>query len=90
MQYILKELSDQGMRRELQRRDKYNTKITDISDIFTMYRDTVGDLLRQYIIDIHREHEILIELNELTIYTNGVLDKIRRRYTCRRPYNLIF
>ena len=90
MQYILKELSNREMKRELQRRDKYNAKIADISDIFTMYQDTVGDLLRQYIIDIYREHEILLEMNELTIYTNSVLDKIRRRYTCRRPYNLIF
>jgi len=90
MRYILKELTDLEMKRELQRRDKYNAKIADIIDIFTMYQDTMGDLLRQYIIDTQREREIIVEMNELTIYTNSVLDKIRRRYTCRRPYNLIF
>jgi predicted methyltransferase len=90
MRYILKELTDLEMKRELQRRDKYNAKIADIIDIFTMYQDTMGDLLRQYIIDTQREREIIVEMNELTIYTNSVLDRIRRRYTCRRPYNLIF
>ena len=88
MQYILNELSEKQMKRELQRRDKYNAKVNDIHDIFTMYEDTIGDLLRQYAIDETNEPELLNEMIELTSYTNTVLEKIRRRYKCRVPYNL--
>lgn len=89
MGYILKELTEENIKRELQRRDKHNAKTTDIQDIYTMYIDTVGDLLRQFIIDISREDEIIREVQELTAYTNDVIEKIRYRYRCRVPHNII-
>jgi len=89
MGYILKELTEKHMKRELQRRDKHNAKTTDIQDIYTMYIDTVGDLLRQFIIDISREDEIIREVRELTSYTNDVIEKIRHRYRCCVPHNII-
>jgi hypothetical protein len=89
IEYTLNEISEIDMKRELQRRDKYNAKVNDIRDIFTMYEDTMGDLLRQCVLYRGMEQELLIEMNELTAYTNTVLIKIRRRYTCRLPCNLI-
>ena len=89
MQYILNELSENQMKRELQRRDKYNAKVRDIHDIFTMYEDTIGDLLRQYVLDTTIENDILREVKELTSYTNNVIERIRSRYRCRVPHNII-
>ena len=60
-----------------------------IRDRYNMYVDTVGDLLRQYVLDTNKETEILREVKELTIYTNRVLENIRRRYRCRVPRNII-
>lgn len=89
MKFILKEITEKDMKRELQFRDKYNSKINDVRDIYTMYTDTVGDLLRQYVLDTTVETEILNELMELTTYTNDVIDRIRTRYRCRTPSNII-
>ena len=89
MKYLLNEISEENVKRELQRRDKHNAKTRDIRDIYNMYIDTVGDLLRQYVLDKSKENDILIEVKELTLYTNQVLDKIRRRYRCRVPHNII-
>ena len=89
MKYILNEISEIDMKRELQFRDKYNSKVADIRDIYTMYTDTVGDLLRQYVLDTTIENDILREVKELTSYTNNVIERIRSRYRCRVPHNII-
>jgi len=89
MKFILNEISEADMKRELQFRDKYNSKVTDVRDIYTMYTDTVGDLLRQYALDKTKEADILCEITELTSYTNDVIERIRSRYRCRTPHNII-
>ena len=89
MKYLLNEISEENFKRELQRRDKHNAKTMDIRDIYNMYIDTVGDLLRQYVLDRSKEFDIINEVNELTLYTNQVLENIRHRYRCRVPYNII-
>jgi hypothetical protein len=89
MKYLLNEISEENFKRELQRRDKHNAKTRDIRDIYNMYIDTVGDLLRQYVLDRSKEFDIINEVNELTLYTNQVLENIRHRYRCRVPYNII-
>ena len=89
MKYLLNELSEDNLKRELQRRDKSNCKTRDIRDIYQMYIDTVGDLLRQYTIDRSKELDIIAEVRELLLYMNNVLETIRKRYVCKLPYNLI-
>ena len=89
MRYLLKDISEEKLKRELQRRDKSNAKLQDIRDILQMYIDTVGDLLRQYVINKSEENNILTEIEELTIYTNGVFERIRKRYVCRTPHNIM-
>ena len=89
MRYLLKDISEEKLKRELQRRDKSNAKLHDIRDILQMYIDTVGDLLRQYVLNNEEENNILTEIHELTVYTNDVLERIRKRYVCRTPHNII-
>lgn len=89
MKYLLNELSEDNLKRELQRRDKSNCKTRDIRDIYQMYIDTVGDLLRQYTIDRSKELDIIAEVRELLLYMNNVLETIRKRYVCKLPYNLM-
>jgi hypothetical protein len=89
MKYLLNEISEKNVKKELQRRDKHNEKTRDIRDIYNMYIDTVSDLLRQYVLDRTKEFEMLCHINELTIYTNSVISNIRNIYRCRIPYNII-
>mgnify|MGYP003630564497 FL=1 len=89
MKYMLKELTCDGFKRELQRRDKYNAKMRDIHDIYRMFLDTVGDILRQYLMDMSREHVYMRDMNELTDYTNTIIERIRKRYVSRVPHYII-
>ena len=89
MKYLLNEISEKNVKKELQRRDKHNEKTSDIRDIYNMYIDTVSDLLRQYVLDRTKEFEILCHINELTAYTNCVLSNIRNIYRCRIPCNIM-
>jgi hypothetical protein len=89
MKFLLNEMSETELKRELQFRDKYNSKTRDVRDIYTMYTDTAGDLLRQYVLDVSAEDAIIDELIELTMYTNTVIERIRARYRSRTPPNII-
>jgi len=89
MKFLLNEITETEMKRELQFRDKYNSKTRDVRDIYTMYTDTAGDLLRQYVLDMSSEDAIINELLELTDYTNAVIERIRKRYRTRTPPNII-
>ena len=82
--YMMNRLSEDEFKRELQRRDKHNAKMRDIGDIYRMFIDTVGDLLRQYVLDPTKD--ILDDTAVLTRYTNGVIGAIQRRYVSRVPH----
>jgi hypothetical protein len=89
MKYMLKELTCDAFKKELQKRDKYNSKMRDIQDIYRMFLDTVGDILRQYMLDMSMEDTHMKEIVELSHYTNNIYDKIRKRYNCMIPHNII-
>lgn len=89
MKYMLNEMTEDDFKRELQRRDKYNAKIRDINDIYRMFLDTVGDILRQYMINMSNEHVFTRDIDELSRYTNTVIKRIRNRYTSRVPHNIM-
>lgn len=86
--YMLNEIDEKSFKRELQRRDKRKEKNRDVTNIFRMVLDTGGDLLRQYLIDKSRENELVNIINELVVYTNGVLKTIRTRYNCVIPRDI--
>jgi hypothetical protein len=54
-----------------------------------MYIDTVSDILRQFMLDPGNEPSFMDEIRGLTEYTNGVMTRIRKRYTARVPHNII-
>lgn len=87
--YMMNRMSEEEFKTCIQRRDKHNSKIRDIQDIYRMYIDTVGDILRQYILDPNNEHIFMEEIRGLTGYTNLVMERIRKRYTSRVPHNII-
>ena len=87
--YMMNNMTDDEFKMHIQRRDKHNSKMRDIQDIYRMYIDTVGDILRQYVLDSRNEPDYMREVRELTDYTNGVMSLIRKRYTARIPHNII-
>lgn len=89
MNYMMNEMTIEKFKKELQRRDKHNSKSTDIRDIYRMFLDTVGDILRQYMLDKSRESEYMRDINELIDYTNNIIENIRKRYISRVPHNIL-
>ena len=84
--YLLKIISDDEFKRELQRRDKHKCKLEDIRNIYGMFTDTCGDLLRQWVIDPYKTKDIMRTVHALADYSNKVISKIRNRYNCSVPY----
>lgn len=89
MRYMLKEMSIDAFKKELQRRDKYNSKMVDIQDIYRMFLDTVGDMLRQYMLDMENEYTYMKEIVSLIIYTNRTMREIRARYDSQIPHKIM-
>ena len=88
IEYLMNKIDDAHMKRELQRRQKYNDKMNDIRDIQQMFLDTGGDLLRQWIIERDREAEIIDTAQQLCKYFNRVCSQIHARYDCVVPHHI--
>lgn len=86
--YLMNNISENDFKRELQKRDKYNDKVRDIQQIYQMFVDTGGDLLRQWMIDKTKTREIMDTAFELAKYTNGVINRIHNRYMCQVPRHI--
>lgn len=86
--YLMNMITDDQLKKELQRRDKYNHKMSDIRDICQMFLDTSGDLLRQWIVERDREDEIIDTAFELCKYFNMVCNGIHSRYKCVIPHHI--
>lgn len=84
--YMLNDMDEVAFKKELQRRDKMREKHRDIRNIFQMFVDTAGDLLRQYVLDKTKYDEIKDILVKLARYTNDEIRKIHSRYKCITPY----
>lgn len=87
--YMMSDMTDDEFKHHIQRRDKHNSKMRDIQDIYRMYIDSVSDILRQYKLDPENEASYTEDIRGLTGYTNLVMKKIRRRYTSRVPHNIM-
>jgi len=84
--YLTNVISDEDFKRELQKRDKYKSKIEEIRNIYEMFSDTCGDLLRQWVIDKNSTWDILYTVHELAIYSNQVISRIQNRYNSSVPH----
>ena len=80
---MLKSISEQNFKIELQKRDKLKDKIQDIRDILEMFTNSVGDFLRQWILD--KNVNIIENIDELIRYSNNVIQDIRKRYNSSTP-----
>jgi len=85
--YMLKSISKEDFKIELQKRDKFKDKIQDIRDILEMFTNTVGDFLRQWVID---KTDILENIFELVEYSNEIIQCIRNRYNSSTPNFIYF
>ena len=83
--YMLNEMTEDYFKILLQRQEKYIDKLVDISHIFEMITNTGGDLLRQYMIEPQRYHEIVDILTNLIEYSNETFEVIRKRYNSAVP-----
>lgn len=81
--YMLKNITEQDFKIELQKRDKLADKTQDIRDILEMFTNSVGDFLRQWM--IYKNLDILEDVYELTLYSNRVIHDIRKRYNSSTP-----
>jgi len=84
--YLTNEITDEDFKKELQKRDKHKCKITDIRNIYEMFSDTCGDLLRQWMLDTTKTKDIMHTVHGLADYSNKVIMNIRNRYNCSVPY----
>jgi hypothetical protein len=86
---MLNDMTEDIFKRELQRRDKQREKHRDIRNLFQMFVDTAGDLLRQFVLDRKKYYEIRDLLIKLVGYVNIEIGKIHKRYNCVVPYKLL-
>jgi hypothetical protein len=86
--YMMGYIDQVKFKKELQKRDKIRDKFGDVRNIYRMLIDTIGDFLRQYIIDKSKYTEILCSLEKIIDYANMCIAKIHKRYKCVTPYKI--
>jgi hypothetical protein len=80
LKYLMDELSEDGLKKNVQKREKALEKKRDISNILRMFSDTGGDLMRQIVQEPEKLREIETIFTNLKTYTNDVFRKISSRY----------
>ena len=81
--YLLKNIDEREFKSEIQKRDKQKDKLQDIRDILEMFTNSVGDFLRQWVIDSNVN--VIDNVYKLIIYSNNVIYDIRKRYNSSIP-----
>lgn len=83
--YLMKELTTDAFKREIQKIDKKNQKNKELHYLYQMVLDTCADFLRQYMIERNLAQAV-DSINGVVEYSNRVLrDSIHRRYKCYTP-----
>lgn len=80
LKYLLNDLTEDELKKLLQRREKKRNKGREIADVYDMVTSVGGDILWAYIRedkDIIQTHESIMRIRH---YVNNSLDKIARRY----------
>ena len=80
---MLKSISECEFKKELQKRDKQKCKNTDVRNIYELFTNSVSDLLRQWILD--KDIDVMQYVKELLVYSNDIIDTIRKRYNSKLP-----
>ena len=79
-------ITEEGMKKTLQTREKAREKTKDISNVLRMFCDTSGDYFRQLLVKEVSTEECLDILNQLKHYFNSTMEVIHKRYNCVTPY----
>jgi hypothetical protein len=89
--YLMKEITEENMKEQLQRDDKRHNKIQEIADIYTIVSTTVTDIMYRFLHHIENECRpsefstaILDELIPLVKYANECLADISYTYSCTK------
>jgi hypothetical protein len=84
---MMGEISETDFKRKIQRKERDREKRRDFRNVLTMFVDTTGDLLRQFVLDKNKFPEIYDILTKLISYTGKEMLSISRRYNnCVIPY----
>jgi hypothetical protein len=91
VKYLMKEISEEDMKIQLQRDDKRHNKIQEIANIYTMVSTTVTDIMYRFLHHIQNEcypnnfsTDILDEINTLVKYVNECLSEVSHTYSCTK------
>jgi ribosomal protein S27AE len=95
VKYLMKEISEDDMKIQLQRDDKRHNKMQELFDIFQIVSTTVTDIMYRFLHylenDAPREYpengftmDILNEINQIVEYANECLQEISHTYSCSR------
>jgi hypothetical protein len=85
IRFFLSELDAENMKIKLQQREKKTNKQRDINMLLNMLVTTIGDLMRQIIVDPMSFNDNYTNIKQLIKYYNKELSKICYRYQCVGP-----
>lgn len=89
--YLMKQITEENMKDQLQRDDKRHNKIQEIADIYTIVSATVTDIMYRFLHHIENECRpnefsttILDEIEPLVKYANECLADVSHTYSCAK------
>lgn len=83
VQFILDEITEDEFKRALQKQEKAQEKKYSISQVLSMFVDTISDLFRQFV--VRGNISVLEEAMALVEYSNEAMLRISRQYGCVVP-----
>lgn len=91
VQYLMKEITEEQMREQLQRDDKKHAKNQELRDVFTLVTNTLTDILYRFYDDLNTnklqycaviDSTMLNEVDTIVAYANECLSDISHTYSC--------
>ena len=86
LKYLVKDLSDEQLRTQLQRREKKRDKDVAVRDIYQMVRDTTRDALWSFVDGIQKTKACLEELEAIRKYANDNLRRVEGQFKMTVKY----
>jgi len=91
VKYLMKEITEEAMKEQLQRDDKRHNKIQELADIFQVVSNTVADIMYRFLDYLQSSIEgselsmdILDEIHPLIKYANECLSDVSYTYSCSK------
>ena len=80
VKYLMNTVSEEELKRLLQKREKDRSHRQDIEYVYQMLADTGADFMRQVVLDPTESTRVCMEFEELRTYANEQFEKIGIRY----------